>query len=190
MKIIWFCLNPYRNVISTWSSGTGAAGLFGALTYASLLAIGMTAEMTMMLMLVVPMLQAFAFFVLLRPPTRNRVPRSSNSSVASTASIVNDPTYYSSFDAPNPGHLLDAQHNQPLLGFRNRIRYIPKLLKYIMPLFFVYLCEYFINMGLVCSCTYFVFIIAMNFMQSILADIRQRPPPFPHLCIMYPSIFF
>lgn len=137
-----------RNVISTWSSGTGAAGLFGAFTYTALIAIGITASKTMLLMLIVPLLQALAFFVLLRCPTRNCIPRSSNSSVASTASIVDDTTYYTSFDAPNPGHLLDNPH-QPLLGFRNKIRYLPKLLQYILPLFFVYLCEYFINMGLV-----------------------------------------
>lgn len=136
--------NTCRNVISTWSSGTGAAGLFGALTYAGLLAIGLSAKNTMLLMLVVPVIQAVAFFILLRPP-RNCVPRSSNSSVAS---IVNDPGYYTSFDAPNPRHLLDQQQHQ-LQGFGNKLRYMPKLLKYIAPLFFVYLFEYFINMGLV-----------------------------------------
>lgn len=137
-----------RNVISTWSSGTGAAGVFGAVTYAGLLAIGMTAEKTMLLMLVVPLLQALAFFALLRRPSRNCIPRSSNSSVASAASILDNPVYYHSFDAPNPSHLLDNYH-QPLHGIRNKLLYIPKLFKYILPLFFVYLFEYFINMGLV-----------------------------------------
>lgn len=138
-----------RNVISTWSSGTGAAGLFGAVTYAGLLAIGMAAEKTMLLMLIVPLIQALAFFALLRRPTRNCRPRTSNSSIASTASIVDDPTYYTSIDAPNPGHLLDTC-NQPLHGIRNKLRYIPNLFQYILPLLTVYLCEYFINMGLVC----------------------------------------
>lgn len=143
-----FISSTHRNVISTWSSGTGAAGVFGAVTYAGLLAIGISAEKTMLLMLVVPLLQALAFFALLRRPSRNCIPRSSNSSVASAASILESPVYYHSFDAPNPTHLLDNSH-QPLHGIRNKLLYIPKLFKYILPLFFVYLFEYFINMGLV-----------------------------------------
>lgn len=153
-------------MISTWSSGTGAAGLFGAVTYAGLLAIGMKADKTMLLMLIVPLIQAIAFFALLRRPTRNCRPRNSNSSITSATSIADDPAYYTSIDAPNPEHLLDTC-NQPLHGIRNKLRYIPRLFKYILPMLTVYMCEYFINMGLVCL-RRFISIIFTNILFRFL----------------------
>lgn len=35
------------------------------------------------------------------------------------------------------------------LTFTQKIDYLPNMLKYVLPLFAVYLCEYFINQGLV-----------------------------------------
>ena len=48
----------FRNVISTWSSGTGAAGILGASSYAGLTALGLSAVNSLLLMLVVPVLMA------------------------------------------------------------------------------------------------------------------------------------
>jgi hypothetical protein len=48
----------FRNVISTWSSGTGAAGILGASSYAALTAIGLSAVNSLLVMLVVPVLMA------------------------------------------------------------------------------------------------------------------------------------
>jgi len=48
----------FRNVISTWSSGTGAAGILGAGSYAGLTAVGLSAVNSLLLMLVVPALMA------------------------------------------------------------------------------------------------------------------------------------
>lgn len=44
----------FRNSVSTWSSGTGAAGVFGALSYAGLRTVGISSQTTLLLMLVVP----------------------------------------------------------------------------------------------------------------------------------------
>jgi hypothetical protein len=47
-----------RNVISTWSSGTGAAGILGASSYAGLTAVGLSAANSLLVMLVVPVVMA------------------------------------------------------------------------------------------------------------------------------------
>ena len=55
----------YRNVVSTWSSGTGGSGLFGALSFAALTTAGLSARKTVLLMLVIPGLMAITFFFIL-----------------------------------------------------------------------------------------------------------------------------
>lgn len=47
-----------RDVVSTWSSGTGAAGLFGSLSYAGLIAAGLSPRTTILVMLIIPILLA------------------------------------------------------------------------------------------------------------------------------------
>jgi len=54
-----------RNVVSTWSSGTGGSGLFGALSFAALTTAGLSARKTVLLMLVIPALMAITFFFVL-----------------------------------------------------------------------------------------------------------------------------
>jgi battenin len=48
----------FRNVVSTWSSGTGAAGILGAGSYAGLTSVGLTAANSLLVMLVVPIVMA------------------------------------------------------------------------------------------------------------------------------------
>lgn len=125
-----------RNVIATWASGTGAAGIAGAFTYAFLLNLGFSAKASLQLMLIVPFIQAVAFFIILRRP-RHRVTESSEP----TAESANETT-----------SLLSAQRGtQTVLAptFGEKVKYIPNLFMYILPLFAVYFCEYFINQGLV-----------------------------------------
>lgn len=57
------------NMVSTWSSGTGAAGFFGALSYMALTAIGLTPRTTILIMLVIPVTMWIAFFLVLVPPS-------------------------------------------------------------------------------------------------------------------------
>ena len=47
-----------RQTISTWSSGTGAAGVFGAISYSGLTQLGLSSKNTLFLMLIVPVAQA------------------------------------------------------------------------------------------------------------------------------------
>ena len=48
------------NCVSSWSSGTGAAGVFGSLSYAGLIAAGLSPRHAILTMLVVPVLMAVA----------------------------------------------------------------------------------------------------------------------------------
>ncbi len=50
-----------RNVISSWSSGTGAAGLLGAFSYAGLTAVGLSPRDTVLVMLTVIGLMALRY---------------------------------------------------------------------------------------------------------------------------------
>lgn len=117
-----------------WASGTGAAGVTGSLSYTALLLIGFTPKATLLLMLLVPTIQLITFLFILKEPS-TRLP--SLSSASSTTSLID--------------HTIDENISiaQQPLSFAQKIQYFPNILKYVLPLFAVYLCEYFINQGLV-----------------------------------------
>lgn len=109
----------------------GAAGLTGALTYAALTSLQFTPENTMLLMLIVPMIQLITFCIMLQEPGSGLWTTLTNAS--STTSLINQSI---------------AQQNaatEQSLTFSEKIGYFPKMLKYVVPLFSVYLCEYMIN---------------------------------------------
>ena len=56
--------SSYRNSVSTWSSGTGFAGLFGALSYAGLTAVGVSPSTTLFIMLAIPGIMAITYVCL------------------------------------------------------------------------------------------------------------------------------
>lgn len=121
-----------RNVISTWSSGTGGAGIFGSFSYALLRSFNLSTVTTMLIMLSVPLLEGAAFWMLLRNPEtipkRNSDPESNKS----------------------PNNQENAAQDKKLkLSLGEKLRYALTLLKYMIPLTTVYLFEYFINQGLV-----------------------------------------
>nr|CAD7596524.1 unnamed protein product [Timema genevievae] len=49
-----------KNVVSTWSSGTGGAGILGASSYAGLTSLGLSPSKALLIMLVIPALMAFS----------------------------------------------------------------------------------------------------------------------------------
>lgn len=124
-----------RNVISAWSSGTGAAGVAGALTYSALILMRFSPKSTLLLMLIVPLLQLVTFCFIVREPNR---PWTTLSVTSSTTSLIEHANYERG-----------VTHSEPQLSFAHKLRYFPNLLKFILPLFTVYFCEYLINQGLV-----------------------------------------
>lgn len=117
--------NQFSNqVISTWSSGTGGAGVIGAISYATLTTI-LSIENTLLIMLIVPLLQAIAFWCILKHPAHIRI------------SVIKD-------GVESQEQIIKV----PEKSIRDKINLMPGLLKYMIPLGLVYLFEYFINQGL------------------------------------------
>lgn len=112
-------------MISTWSSGTGGAGVIGALSYASLATV-LSIENTLLAMLIVPLLQAITFWCILKHPAHTGISITKNG-VESQEQII----------------------KVPEKSVRDKVNLVPGLLKYMIPLGLVYFFEYFINQGLV-----------------------------------------
>jgi len=140
-----------KNVISTWSSGTGAAGILGASSYAGLTALGLSAVNSLLLMLVVPVLMAASFWWLLRTPGSERCTWESLIYGSTTSQAVED-------HSPSSETLTQPEtvsvESPPTFTIAEKLRIIPSLLVYMVPLGLVYLFEYFINQGLF-ELTYF-----------------------------------
>jgi battenin len=117
----------YDNIqtISGWSSGTGTAGLGGSLSYAGLTAAHVSPRNTILIMLVVPIFMLMSYAVL------------SKLEINQYEKIGDNEKTDSDSEAVETGNLLTQ-----------RTRLIGPLLKYMIPLFVVYLAEYFINQGL------------------------------------------
>ncbi|KJH48176.1 CLN3 protein [Dictyocaulus viviparus] len=118
-------------VISTWSSGTGGAGIIGAITYAVLtdqLMLHLSPRAALYGMLVVPLVFAYTFwFVLELPHSVHKI------------TICNPKTYF----VPLKNDIRLHRNFQ-----RRRLQAVIPLLKYMVPLVVVYFSEYFINQGL------------------------------------------
>lgn len=111
-------------MISTWSSGTGGAGVIGAVSYAGLTMV-LSTEHTLLVMLAVPLLQAITFWCILEHPAHTKIPITKNG-IDSQEQII----------------------QVPRKSFKDKINLLPGLMKYMIPLGLVYLFEYFINQGL------------------------------------------
>nr|CAH7768463.1 unnamed protein product [Callosobruchus chinensis] len=113
-----------KNVLSTWSSGTGGAGIIGALSYSILQAFGM--RTTLLIMLIIPFSMALTFWILLPKPSEGDIAHA-----LEVQRIVNR-----------------EELKNPVDAIKKKISLIPGLMKYMIPFFLVYLFEYFINQGM------------------------------------------
>lgn len=162
--------------LSGWSMGTGAAGLLGAAAYA-LLRMVLKINIIMIVMLVVPVAMLLAFFYVIVPiddedqddslklkskrgqpvaGTNLTSPNVPNLSVISgnldqeieqeraIDGISQARSYGTSHSDENRLASLD---NSPF-DFNAKLRALPSLAKYFLPLLLVYFAEYFINQGL------------------------------------------
>lgn len=124
-----------KDVISTWSSGTGGAGVLGALSYASMASL-LTPEKTLLVMLFVPVLLAFSFWCILVHPKRPKKPKQ-----ASPAVPVMD-------EAPLLPCSICIEDDGDTARFLDKVKLVKPLLRFMVPLGIVYFAEYFINQGL------------------------------------------
>lgn len=118
-------------------SGSGASGLTGALSYTTLIDAGFSPKSTLLLMLLVPLVFIIAFYSIKEKNNANVstfIPEASSS----TTSLLDDSLQQST-------EIVEESS----LNFSQKILYIPKLLKYFIPMIINYLCEYTMNQGLV-----------------------------------------
>lgn len=123
-----------KNVVSTWSSGTGGAGIIGALSYSLMREIGLTSRQTLLFMIVVPTIELITYFTLLSKP----IIRNQSEALGERRPLIVDPEVNDHLHEP-----------PPLETVAQKFTYIPELMIYFIPLSFVYFFEYFINQGLV-----------------------------------------
>lgn len=131
----------------------------GALSYSVLTQLGLSPKATMLVMISVPALEALAFYLLLQHPGDEEVQR-----------IVERKE--SQEDSAEKTEQILSPEEQPLVGFKEKLQYIPSLFKYIVPLLLVYVFEYFINQGLVSGdlqmisfqsiCVFFCYFFSLN----------------------------
>ncbi|XP_066155355.1 battenin isoform X2 [Euwallacea fornicatus] len=112
-----------KNVVSAWSSGTGGAGVIGALSYSLLKTIGM--KTTLLVMLLIPALTAISFWIIL--------PKPSEQDIATALEIQTK---------------VNQEELKNLKGsVLKKLKLVPGLMKYMIPFGLVYFFEYFINQG-------------------------------------------
>jgi len=120
-----------KDVVSTWSSGTGGAGVFGALSYAGFTSAGVSPRKTVLIMNVIPFTFGISYWLILKHP-KDLAEREPLLETAGTDSVTT------------------AGRDQAVevLTLKAKLLITKSLLKYMCPLFFVYFAEYFINQGL------------------------------------------
>jgi len=120
-----------HNVISTWSSGTGGAGIVGALAYSALRGFNLSNQQTLLVMIAVPVVEIILFLFLLRKPSSTKIE-----------------------DQDKGPEIAEDDELEPMVSVGEKIRYVKKLLRYMLPLALVYFFEYLINQGMF-ELTYF-----------------------------------
>ncbi|KAM5198125.1 battenin isoform 2-T3 [Hipposideros larvatus] len=126
-----------RAVISWWSSGTGGAGLLGALSYLGLTQAGLSPQHTLLSMLGIPALLLGSYFFLLTSSEPQDPGGEEEAERAARQPLMSN-------EAPEESKP-DASSS---LSFQERWTVFKGLLWYIIPLVLVYFAEYFINQGL------------------------------------------
>uniref|UniRef100_A0A8D2DMI1 Battenin n=1 Tax=Sciurus vulgaris TaxID=55149 RepID=A0A8D2DMI1_SCIVU len=125
-----------RAVISWWSSGTGGAGLLGALSYLGLTQAGLSPQHTLLSMLGIPALLLASYFLLLTSPESQDPGGEDEADTGARQPLIGTET-----SELKPGSSWN-------LSLQERWTVFKGLLCYIIPLVLVYFAEYFINQGL------------------------------------------
>ncbi|KAM6156178.1 battenin isoform 2-T2 [Rhynchocyon petersi] len=125
-----------RAVISWWSSGTGGAGLLGALSYLGLTQAGLSPQHTLLSMLGIPAILLTSYFFLLTSPAPQDPGGEDEAEAAARQPLMRT-------EALDP-----KPDSSSKLSFQEKWTIFKSLLPHIIPLVLVYFAEYFINQGL------------------------------------------
>ncbi|KAG7334767.1 hypothetical protein KOW79_001363 [Hemibagrus wyckioides] len=137
------------DVLNGWGSGTGGAGVAGALLYSAITQAGLSPRVTLLIMLTVPVVMLISYFLLLDfPPSFTQWrPGSGSPSEGHFQErrplIVDDDEDYVQDEKGDR----EERSTRPLT-FSDKLHVLKGLLKFTVPLCVVYFAEYFINQGL------------------------------------------
>ncbi|XP_068194096.1 battenin [Antennarius striatus] len=148
-ELSFLSLSTYfsRDVLGGWSSGTGGAGVAGAVLYSVFTQAGLSPRVSLLLMLFAPMALLLSYFLVLVPP-----PSLHQWTVGHMG--------YEAVGSDDRQHLLGGAENEeqdktatdtPIgdrLTLTEKLHTLKGLLRFMFPLTLVYLAEYFINQGL------------------------------------------
>ncbi|CAJ0923289.1 unnamed protein product [Ranitomeya imitator] len=137
------------DVVSWWSSGTGGAGILGALSYLGLTAAGLSPRSSLLVMLIIPALllircSLFSCFFLVILSSWSRHPLSHDGSFPASYISSDRSDERPLLDGPSPRVSGTSSHRT----MADKWKIVRSLLKYMLPLSLVYFAEYFINQGL------------------------------------------
>ncbi|XP_048847703.1 battenin isoform X2 [Brienomyrus brachyistius] len=142
-----------RFVLGGWGSGTGGAGVAGALLYSAFTQLGLSPRETLLVMLVVPIIMAASYYLLLVFPASfpqwHCVPEEGHLTTPN-ANQERRPLVSGEEDEEDE-EIRDGEapeDSQGPLTYKDRLAILRDLLRFIIPLGVVYFAEYFINQGL------------------------------------------
>lgn len=137
-----------REVLGGWGSGTGGAGVAGALLYSGLTQMGLSPRVTLLIMLIVPFVMLISYFTLLVP--LSSLPQWGSREDTQYIAVgseerewLMDPSEEEEGDKPTPRNQMTGP-----LSLTEKLQVTKGLLKFVFPLGLVYFAEYFINQGL------------------------------------------
>ncbi|KAF7697863.1 battenin [Silurus meridionalis] len=136
------------DVLNGWGSGTGGAGVAGALLYSAFTQAGLSPRTTLLLMLLVPALMTISYFLLLVFPASFPQWRSGSGLSSERDFQERRPLIVDSDEAFVEDEKKRENQRPEPLTFSDRLHILKGLLKFTVPLCLVYFAEYFINQGL------------------------------------------
>ncbi|KAK1877228.1 Battenin, partial [Dissostichus eleginoides] len=134
-----------RDVLSAWGSGTGGAGVAGAFLYSGLTQVGLSPQVTLQIMLVVPFAMLISYFFLLAPPPT--LPQWREKQYAAVVSEERQQLMDDS-EEEEQGESTPGNRSSGPLTPKEKLHVIRGLMRFVFPLGLVYFAEYFINQGL------------------------------------------
>ncbi|XP_038164352.1 battenin isoform X2 [Cyprinodon tularosa] len=137
-----------RNVLEGWGSGTGAAGVAGSLLYSGLIQAGVSPQITLLIMLVVPLVMFASYFYLLTPVPSLPQWRRSETEHPAEDSPEQERLIKESEDEERETSASAEDRSTGPLTLKEKGRVIKGLWPFVLPLGLVYFAEYFINQGL------------------------------------------
>lgn len=133
------------DVLSGWGSGTGGAGVAGAVLYSAFTQAGLSPRATLLIMLLIPAVLMISYFRLLDfPPSFPQWRSGSGEDVQERRPLIVDDNDEDSVRDVNGK---EDQCTEPLT-FLDKLHILKRLLKFTVPLCVIYFAEYFINQGL------------------------------------------